>query len=1099
MSLWGKFLLVCVYLFAALSMSAQCYNADFEQGSFSGWQGYRGNCCPINLTNTGIVNGRHTIMTQGIDPNTCGGLSTVYSGNFSARLGNSNVGAQSEALHYTFNVTPQNTLVQYAYAVVFEDPGHLDEEQPRFNTRVRLQDGSVVQCTDYMVTSASNLPGYQYCLVNGESIAWKDWTLVSLDLTDYIGQSVTLEFETGDCSLGGHFGYAYIDAISCAPTEINVQYCVDQTNAIISAPTGFESYLWENGETTSTIEIDPTLYDSISCFITTVTGCELTLITSLEPTLPVASFNYSGVCLGEEFVFANTSTVSDNSPLSYIWNFGDGSTSTLENPTHVYNLPGFYNVTLNITTDNGCNDQISQIVEVISTPVSSFIVSDNCFGDNTNFINTTIPVPGYQITTSWNFGNGVISSNDISPIYTYPSPGAYTVQLISSIGSCVDVFEQVVNIQSNPVASFILQDGCQGSQTQFLNTTAIPDWAVNNQYLWSFGEFGATSLLESPNYTYSTEGIFDVSLLVVSTNGSISCESQLTQDVQIYPNPNVSFITSGNSCVNTEVTFTNLSTISQTSEIINYIWNFGDGVISNVPNPTHTYNSPGIYNVTLTATSNFGCIRTSQSQITIYSLPNVSSNSGEICQGNIFNLSANGAIFYNWSPSNNLNSVVGANVSANPNSTTVYTVTGTDINGCSSTSQSIVSVNSLPNIVVNSPTICQGELVQLNAIGANSYTWFPNINLSNNNQNSVICDSENSIQYTVTGTDINGCVNTAVSNVTVVPLPIIAVSSGTVCQGESINLNASGANSYTWSPQLYLNTTIGPDVTSTPLQNITYTVTGIGDNNCISTAQSTVLVNPISDISFNPVGAAGCPPLVVNFSDFSSGNINSWVWTFGDGTFSNEQNPSHVYNNSGNYSVTLQVTTNDGCISSETSNNIINVYPTPSANFTVYPLDTDEYNPNISTFNYSIGGISYFWDFGDQTYSNLFEPEHMYQNSGIYYITLDVYNQYGCVDSASTQIKINPIFTYYIPNAFTPTDDTKNETFFGKGTGYKTVTMQIFNRWGEKIYEETSLDPSWDGKLNGVDCQIDVYVYQFYVTDIFNETHLYRGRVSLIR
>lgn len=94
---------------------------------------------------------------------------------------------------------------------------------------------------------------------------------------------------------------------------------------------------------------------------------------------------------------------------------------------------------------------------------------------------------------------------------------------------------------------------------------------------------------------------------------------------------------------------------------------------------------------------------------------------------------------------------------------------------------------------------------------------------------------------------------------------------------------------------------------------------------------------------------------------------------------------------------------------------------------------------------------------------------------------------------------INPIFTYYIPNAFTPTDDTKNETFFGKGTGYKTVTMQIFNRWGEKIYEETSLDPSWDGKLNGVDCQIDVYVYQFYVTDIFNETHLYRGRVSLIR
>ena len=1099
MSFCSRFFLISIYLFITLSMSAQCFNADFEQGDFSGgWQGYRGSCCPINLTNTGIVNGRHTLVTQGIDPNTCGGLSTVYSGNFSARLGNQNVGAQSEALHYTFTVTPQNTLFQYAYAVVFEDPGHIDEQQPRFNTRVRLQNGDIIECTNYTVTADSDLPGYQYCITNGEIVAWKDWTLVSIDLTNHIGESVILEFETGDCSLGGHFGYAYIDALSCGPTEINVQYCINETNAIISAPSGFESYLWENGETTSTIEIDPSLYDTISCFITTVSGCELTLVTSLDPTIPTASFEYSGSCAGEEFVFSNTSTVSDNSELSYFWDFGDGFTSTLENPTHIYNLPGFYNVILNITTEDGCNDEISQLLEIIPVPSSTFIVSDNCFGDNTNFINNTIPLPGYQTNIIWDFGDGV-SSEDFSPVYNYASPGTYNVQLISSIGTCIDTSEQVINILDNPIASFILQDGCQESEIQFLNTTNNPDWSINNQYLWNFGEFGATSLLESPNYFYSTEGIFNINLQVSSTNGSLSCESEISQEIQIYPNPDVSFVTSGNSCVETEVIFTNLSSISETSEIINYIWNFGDGSLSNIPNPTHVYSNPGVYNISLTATSNFGCVNTSESQITIYPLPNISSNSGEICQGEFFNLSANGAVFYNWEPSNNLNSNVGANISANPEFTTIYTVTGTDINGCSSTSQSIISVNPLPNINVNSPTVCQGELAQLNANGANTYVWFPNINLNVNDQSSVICDSQSSIQYTVTGTDINGCVNSSISLVTVVPLPFISVTSGVVCQGESLSLSANGANTYTWSPQTYLNTNVGNSVISTPFENITYIVTGIGENNCVGVAQSNVVVNPVSDISFNPVGYSGCPPLYVDFSDFSTGDIESWLWTFGDGSFSTEQNPSHTYFDTGDYSVTLQVTTVDGCTTSSTSSNIINVYPTPSANFSVYPLSIDEYNPNVNTFNYSTGGISYLWDFGDNTFSNLFEPEHTYQNSGNYYITLDVYNQYDCVDSASTEIKVEPIFTYYIPNAFTPTEDNKNETFFGKGTGYKNVIMQIFNRWGEKIYEENSLNPSWDGKLNGIDCQIDVYVYQFFVTDIFDEVHLYRGKVTLIR
>jgi gliding motility-associated-like protein len=880
MSLWKSYLILAMSLILTLNLVAQgCYNADFELGNFTGWQGRRGDCCPIALTNNGISNGRQTIMTPGIDPNTCGGLSMVYSGSFSARLGNDNVGAEAEGLSFTFIVTSQSTLVQYAYAVVFEDPGHTDDEQPRFNSRVRLSDGSIIACTDYMVTAASNLSGFQSCPgIDNQgdpvNIAWRDWSTVSVDLSAYVGQTVTLEFETGDCSLGGHFGYAYIDAISCSSNQINVQYCLNQSEAVLSAPYGFATYLWETGETTPSITVDPTLYDTLSCYITTTTGCELTLSAALEPTIPTPSFTYTGECEGN-FNFTNTSTISNNGLGTYLWNFGDGTTSTLTNTSHIYISPGNYVVTLQIITDNGCTDQTSQNINVYPIPTASFLANDNCFGNPTSFINTTPPEFGYNLEYTWLFGNN-ISSQIQSPIYTYPNSGTYNVDLIVGIQgtSCRDTVSDVVNIRQNPVSSFLAQNNCQGIQTQFLNNSQTPSWSISNQYLWSFGEFGSTSLIQNPTYTYSSEGTYNVTLLVLSTDGSLSCSSSITNPVTIYPNPIVNFTNSGNECVNSDIIFTNLSTISPTSQIINYVWNFGDNIVSNVPNPTHTYTSANTFNVTLTATSNFGCVGTDQ----------------------------------------------------------------------------------------------------------------------------------------------------------------------------------------------------GP-----------------------------IVINPLPVVSFTPNSGSGCPPLTLDFDDSSSGIINSWNWSFGDGEFSSLQNPTHTYNSSGVYQVTLQVTNINGC-SSNSSPAVILVRPTPTAVFSVFPTEIDEYDPLVTFTNYSTGATSYIWNFGDGSYSSLSDPEHSYSYSGSFLITLLAENQYGCVDSSYGVVNVTPIFTFYIPNAFTPTDDKKNEVFYGKGTNYKSVTMQIFNRWGEKIFDKTSSEPPiWDGTLNGVDCQIDVYVYQFFVTDIFDVVHVYRGRITLVR
>ena len=1106
MYLWKNLLVILVPFLSTLILSAQtCYNADFELGNFSGWQGSRGDCCPISLNNNGIVNGRQTIMSPGIDPNTCGGLSTVYSGNFSARLGNDNVGAQAEGLSFTFNVTQQSTLVQYAYAVVFEDPGHTDDEQPRFNSRVRLSDGSIIACTDYMVTAASNLPGFQNCPgidSQGDpvNIAWRDWSTVTVDLSAYIGQTVTLEFETGDCSLGGHYGYAYIDAIYCSSTEIDVQYCVDQTSATLSAPSGFSTYLWETGETTQTISVNPSLYDSLSCFLTTITGCELTLTTALQPTIPSPSFTYTGECQGV-FNFTNTSTISNNGQGAYAWNFGDGTTSQLSNVTHTYPNPGNYLVTLSILTDNGCSDETSQMIYVYPLPVADFTVNDNCFGQLTNFTNTTLPINNFNLEYTWNYGNN-IGSNLFSPNYTYTESGSYNVSLVVTVSgtNCKDTLVDLLNIRENPIASFIAQNSCQGLQTQFTNNSQLPDWSTTNQYFWNFDEFGATSLLQSPSYTYSTEGTFNPSLIITSSNGILSCSSEVQNQISIYPNPGVSFLANVNGCVGDTVQFTNLSTISPTSQIINYVWNFGDGQNSNLPNPEHIYTSSGIYNITLTATSNLGCVRNSQNQIVINSLPNISTTNDTMCYGELTSLVAQGGLFYSWSPSNTLINANSSVTTSNATQTTVYTVIGTDINGCSNTDQSILIVNPLPTVVVNDGEICDGDFIQLTAYGANNYSWSPPSGLNTTNAQSVISSPASSTTYIVTGTDINGCSNETTSTVIVNQNPNVSVTSGFTCEGSSIILNASGAQNYSWSPSLFLNTNVGNQVVSTPNSNINYTVIGFDNSGCSDTSYSDITVFPLSDVSFLPTDGSGCPPLSIQFEDLSTGNISSWFWNFGDGTFSTEQNPEHQYTQSGVYQVSLQVSTFEGCESSSPFPNIVNVYPEPSSYFTLSPEIVDEYNPVVNFTNYSQNSVSYFWDFGDNTFSGLTNPEHVYSNSGDYIIMLTVENQFGCLDTSYNRVRVNPIFTFYIPNAFTPTNDKRNEVFFGKGTNYKSVTMQIFNRWGEKIFDKTDSEPPiWDGTLNGVDCQIDVYVYQFFVTDIFDEIHIYRGRVTLVR
>ena len=450
-----KIIVTILLLIMCFASYSQCGNTDFELGNFTGWTAKLGTCCPIVLPTTGFGNGRQTIMTQGIDPHTCGGLRTVYAGTYSARLGNDRIGAQAEGLYYQFTVTPTTTIIRYAYAVVFQDPGHAPADQPRFQSRVKLANGAVIPCTDYTVTAASNLPGFQYCpppLPDTAKVAWKDWTEVALDLSAYIGQTVTLEFETGDCKLRGHYGYAYVDAVQCGQVDTHITYCENDTSLTINGMGGFASYLWETGDTTQNITINPQLYDTLNCVVTTFLGCQITLhyILDMAPGFP--NFTYVADCSGL-VQFTNTSTAS-YSPINYNWTFPDGTGSIDQNPAHVFS-PGNHNINLEISSNLGCGRDTTIQIFVPPVPDPNFTVAPVCLGQSSIFVNTTPQIQGYYLSYLWNFGDGGQSIID-NPTHTYFNTGTFNVTLTATINSnppCSQSYQGQAIVNSVP--SFI--------------------------------------------------------------------------------------------------------------------------------------------------------------------------------------------------------------------------------------------------------------------------------------------------------------------------------------------------------------------------------------------------------------------------------------------------------------------------------------------------------------------------------------------------------------------------------------------------------------------------------------------------------------------
>jgi len=391
-----------------------------------------------------------------------------------------------------------------------------------------------------------------------------------------------------------------------------------------SASDGTLSYQWFFGDGNKNIIVAPTYsYASAGAYVvkligTSSFGCKDSSTAGINvwpQGKPAFKANDSDQCLRNNlFAFANSSTIS-NGVLAYFWNFGDGATTTLPNPTKSYAAFGTYQVTLISTTDKGCRDTIKKPVRVYAMPVAAFVVNPTnaCLRGNVFASTNNGVIAEGTFTTTWKNGNGS-SFNGNNNSYSYSTAATYTIwQILTSNFGCVDSSSRQAVVHPMPKAAFTVSpaDLCEGEQTFSSNQSSIA--AGTLQYNWSFGN-SYTKNGDTASGSYNKHGNYNIELVANSDKG---CKDTARYSMKVASVPVASFIALPNpACAKQSVVvFTNNSSNADGKSISSQ-WLFGDAGSSALANPVHTYMTAGIYKALLTV-NNGKCKDTAQGIVDI--------------------------------------------------------------------------------------------------------------------------------------------------------------------------------------------------------------------------------------------------------------------------------------------------------------------------------------------------------------------------------------------------------------------------------------------------------------------------------------------------
>lgn len=763
--------------------------------------------------------------------------------------------------------------------------------------------------------------------------------------------------------------------------------------------------------------------DSQGCSDSTVNPGTITIS---QPVAGFASIDTLS-CPNKIINFSNSSTGPN---LNYNWDFGDGATSINATPTHAYTADGLYTIRLLITDQYGCQDSLirTDYIQILS-PHAGFNLSDSISTCPPLFVNFTNTSVNYT-SINWDFGDGT-STQTPDPSHFYTTPGIYLAKLtITSAGGCLDSITKQIIVRG-PQGSFSYGP-LGGCKPLTINFTASTQDSLS--FVWDFNDGNVLNTTDSTiSYTYTLPGDYVPKLILIDTNG---CQVPITGIDTIHVSGVIADFNLTNTlfCDAGSVSFTDVSTGND--PITTYAWTFGDGNTSALQNPTHFYAAPGLYFPQLIVTTQQGCKDTVQAPAPVKIVASPQADFTHTASGCVpLTVDYNGilvvpdssVIAWNWSLGNGNTSTLQippTQVYSNAGTFNIQLI-ATNSTGCKDTVTKIIDAFLVPTVNAGQDIlICRGTGTNLNATGADNYTWSPAAGLSCINCANPIANPDSLTHYIVTGTTIQGCINTDTIAVNVKQRFVMTNSLGdTLCKGgPSVRLYASGASTYLWSPGYALSSIYSSTPLASPSITTTYRVIGSDDVGCFKdTGYVTVKVYPI------PAVEAGQDKTInvgqtVNLMPVISSDVTSVLWT-----------PS----------------------TSIVQSNFPGVM--------VKPAETTEY-------------------------------------------TVTVKNPGGCVtkDKLTIFVLCNGA-NVFIPNTFSPNGDGANDIFYPRGSGLFTIkSMRIFNRWGEVMYDKSNFMPNdakygWDGKHNGQRLNTDVFVYTIEIICDNSATLVFKGNVTLLQ
>lgn len=524
-----------------------------------------------------------------------------------------------------------------------------------------------------------------------------------------------------------------------------------------------------------------------------------------------------------------------------------------------------------------------------------------------------------------------------APTVTATSTFNYTVTTtLTCPTTCSYSSVTTVTVYPSPVITVNSASICPSGSTTLTANNGVT-------YTWSPG-----TGLSSTNGSTVTASPSSTTIYTVSGTNSNGCIGAATSTVTLYSTPTLT--------VNTPTICAGSTATMTVSGASTYTWSANAGgvhtsTVAVTPTVTTTY--------TVSGTSAQGCVGTKTVQVIVNPKPTLSPSAtpSVMCASTSTNttaLNVSGASTYTWTAPGS--STISCTPCTSPTatlsgySTFTFTVTGTSTLSCTNTATVSVTVNQIPTVSVNSPTICKGSSTTLTASGASTYSWSPATGLSGTTGTSVTANPTVTTTYTIAGTTTAGCTATTTSTVTVIPTPTVTVNSATICAGSSTTLTANGASTYTWSPATGLSSTTGSTVTASPTTTTVYTITGTGANTCTSTATSTVTVNPKPTITVNTLtycaGGSGT---------FTASGASTYTWSPATGLSSTTgATVTASPTVSTNYTVTG--TSAAGCVNTATTSVTVNPYPSISASAS----PTVICQGSSSTLTGS-GGTTYTW------------------------------------------------------------------------------------------------------------------------------------------